>query len=111
MKIYFENGQLLPWYLLPFKYDHRVDATNGYSFCENTLDNIRKSNPESVVYTNMITALSNFYAWNNELKTSEIYMRNDSNKFVRIDELAGGKIRCSQNVMAMYRAGMFGNIY
>lgn len=110
MKIYFENGRLLPQFMLPFKYDYHVDAADGYSCCENTLRSIKRICPESVVYTNMITALSNFYAWNEKLKTPEIYMRNDSGKFVRIDELAHGKIRCSQNVMAMYRAGVFGNV-
>ena len=110
MKIYFEDGRLLPQMVLPFEYDYKVDAVEGYSSCENFLRFILAVNPESVVYTNMITALSNFYAWNKELQAPEIYMRNDSNDFVRIDELAHGKIRCSQNVMAMYRAGMFGNI-
>ena len=109
MKIYFENGQLLPPHMLPFRYDHHIDAGEGYSFCEEALRWIKRNEPESVVYTNMITALSNFYAWNMELKAPEIYMRNDAKKFVRIDELHGN-IRMSQNVMAMYRAGMFGNI-
>lgn len=110
MKIYFEDGQLLPQSMLPFKYNHKVDASNGYSDCENALRWIKENDPESVVYTNQITALSNFYAWNKALKVPEIYMRDDSKKFVRIDELAHGEIRCSQNVMAMYRAGVFGNI-
>lgn len=110
MQIYFENGPLLPKSKLSFEYDYAVDAGGGYSYCENTLRFILRTDPGSVVYTNMITALSNFYAWNNALKTSEIYIRNDSDVFVRIDELSHGKIRCSQNVMAMYRAGMFGNI-
>lgn len=112
MKIYFEDGRLLPQDMLPFQYNYKVDATNGYSNCENTLRLIRARKPNSVVYTNMITALSNFYAWNDELEAPEIYMRDDHSKeFVRIDKLAGGQIRRSQNVMAMYRAGVFGNIY
>jgi hypothetical protein len=110
MKIYFENGELLNHSKLPFKHYYRVDAATGYTPCENALRWIKKDDPESIVYTNQITALSNFYAWNQELQTPEIYMRNDSGEFIRIDELAQRKIRCSQNVMAMYRAGIFGNV-
>jgi hypothetical protein len=111
MKIYFEDGQLLPQSMLPFKYHYKVDAYIGYSDCENALRWIKENDNDSVVYTNQITALSSFYAWNAELKTHEIYMRNDSKEFVRIDELADRELRCAQNVMAMYRAGVFGNIH
>lgn len=110
MKVYFEDGQLLPQSKLPFKYNYKIDAANGYSYCEIMLREIRKNDPKSVIYTNMITALSNFYAWNEELKVPEIYMRDDSSKFIRIDKLAQGEIRRAQDVMAMYRAGVFGNI-
>ena len=111
MKIYFEDGQLLPQSMLPFEFRHKVDASEGYSYCENALKWIRKNDPNSVVYTNMVTALSNFYAWNDKLDTPEIYMRDNSKKFVRIDELYGGKIRRFQGVMNMYRSGVFGNIF
>lgn len=110
MKVYFEDGQLLPQSMLPFKYNYKIDAANGYSCCEVILRKIHENDPKSVIYTNTITALSNFYAWNEELKVPEIYMRDDSSKFIRIDKLAQGKIRRAQNVMAMYRAGVFGNI-
>lgn len=110
MKIYFEDGQLLPQSMLQFKFDHQIDASEGYSYCEDALRWIDKNDPEGTVYTNMVTALSNSYTWNNELGAPEIYMRDNSKKFVRIDELYGGRIRVSQNVMAMYRSGLFGNI-
>ena len=110
MKIYFENGYLLPKSELPFERNYSINAGCGYSYCENTLRYLNKYYPESVVYTNMVTALSNFYAWNDELGAPEIYMRNESGEFVRIDELAKGKIRRAQNVMAMYLSGVFGNV-
>lgn len=110
MKIYFENGRLLPKSQLPFQYDFFINAGNGYSACEHDLNAIRRHFPDSVVYTNMITALSNSYAWNSELKAPEIYMRDDSGEFTRIDKLAKGPIRYGQNVMSMYRAGVFGNV-
>lgn len=110
MKIYFENGRLLSYVKLPAERYYIVNARDGYSPCEETLRWIKDNDPEAVVYTNQITALSNFYAWNDELNAPEIYMRNEECEFTRIDELAYGKIRRSQNVMAMFRAGVFGNI-
>lgn len=110
MKIYFEDGQLLPQYKLPFKYDHKIDAGEGYSYCENAMWWLRDNEPNSVVYTNMVTVLSNTFSWNEKEKAPEIYMRNENKEFTRIDKLAGGRIRYAQNVSAMYRAGVFGNI-
>lgn len=111
MKIYFEDGRLLRPSDLPFKYDHAVDAKEGYSSCEKAFLRIRDNEPASVVYTNHLGALSNFYAWNAKENAPEIYMRrNYTNEFVRIDELAGGRIRISQRVMTMYLCGVFGNI-
>lgn len=110
MKIYFEDGQLLPQSMLPFKYDHAIDAGEGYSYCENAMWWLRDHEPNSIVYTNMVTILSNTFAWNEKEKTPEIYMRNENKEFTRIDKLACGQIRYAQNVSAMYRAGVFGNI-
>lgn len=110
MKIYFENGQLLPQDMLPFKYDHKIDAGEGYSYCENAMWWLRDNEPNSVVYTNMVTVLSNTFAWNKEENAPDIYMRDDNRKFTRIDKLSQGQIRYAQNVCAMYRAGVFGNI-
>lgn len=110
MKIYFEDGQLLPQSMLSFKYDHAIDAGEGYSYCENAMWWLHDHEPNSVVYTNMVTILSNTFAWNEALKVPEIYMRNVNKEFTRIDELACGQIRYAQNVSAMYRAGVFGNI-
>lgn len=96
--------------MLPFKYDNRIDAGEGYSYCENSMWWLLENEPNNVVYTNMVTVLSNTFAWNEEEKTPDIYMRDDNGKFTRIDVLARGQIRYAQNVMAMYRAGVFGNI-
>lgn len=110
MKIYFEDGQLIPRDMLPFQYDHKVDAGEGYSFCENAMWWLLKNDPNSVVYTNMVTVLSNTFAWNKNENVPEIYMRNENKEFTRIDKLARGQIRYAQNVSAMYRSGVFGNI-
>ena len=111
MKIYFENGRLLPQPMLPFHFNRKIDAAEGYSYCEDLMWKLKETNPDCVVYTNMVTLLSNTYAWNKELGVPEIYMRNDNGEFTRIDKLAQGQIRYAQNVMAMYRAGVFGNIW
>jgi hypothetical protein len=110
MKIYFEDGQLIPQSMLPFKCDHAIDASEGYSYCENAMWWLLKNEPDSVVYTNMVTVLSNTFAWNEKEKAPEIYMRNENKEFARIDKIARGQIRYAHNIMAMYRSGVFGNI-
>lgn len=111
MKIYFEDGQLRRPDSLPFKYDHAIDAGEGYSYGESALRWIRENNPESVVYTNLVTAISNFYAWNETLRAPEIYMRRgDTNEFVRIDALTDRELRAPHNLMHLYMSNAFGNI-
>lgn len=111
MKIYFEDGQLLPQSMLPFKYDHKVDAADGYSFCDDALEYLRCNEPRCVVYTNMITALHNIYAWNRDYGVFEIYMRCGKDKtFHRIDELTQRELREGHNIMHMYMANEFRNL-
>ena len=108
MKIYFEDGELRPvWSEIPYKIDVGIDARFGYSFCEDMLLTFKHNNYDAVVYTNMITALRNEYAWNEELKVSEIYIRNKDGKFTRINELTEKCLREGHNIMRMYIAGAF----
>ena len=107
MKIYFEDGELkgvldeIPYIFLP------LDATHGFSFCDNFLYKMKQTNYDAVIYTNMITALSNEYAWNKELEVPEIYIRNKDGIFTRIDELTQRMLREGHNIMRMYIAGEF----
>lgn len=112
MKIYFEDGQLLPQDMLPFKCDHMIDAGEGYSYCENALDYILANDPCSVVYTNMLTALDREYAWNRDYGVFEIYMRcGEDRAWHRIDELTQRELREGHNIMKMYIANEFKNIW
>ena len=70
---------------------------------------LKQTNNRAVVYTNQITALSNEYAWNNELKAPEIYIRNKDGIFTRIDNLTNKILREAHNIMRMYIAGAFRN--
>jgi hypothetical protein len=111
MKIYFEDGKLLPQDMLPFKYDHKIDAGEGYSYCEDALQYLRANEPRSVVYTNTITALCNIFAWNRDYGVFEIYMRcENDNAFHRIDKLTQRELREAHNIMKMYMANEFGNL-
>jgi hypothetical protein len=111
MKIYFEDGRLLPQYKLPFKYDHKIDAGDGYSDCEYALDYLCANDPGSVVYTNTIIALHRQYAWNRDYGVFEIYMRCGEDKvFHRIDELTQRELREAHNIMSMYMANEFRNL-
>lgn len=108
MKIYFEDGQLLPQYMLSFQYDYKIDAGEGYSYCDDALEWIRVNAPQSIVYTNMITALHREYAWNDDCRVFEIYMRCGKDKtWHRIDELTPRELRQAHNIMHMYMANEF----
>jgi hypothetical protein len=108
MKIYFEDGQLLPKDMLPFKCAHTIDAGEGYSYCDGALEWIRYNDPRSVVYTNTIIALHNIYAWNDDCGIFEVYMRCGKNRaFHRIDELTQRELRYAHNIMKMYMNGEF----
>ena len=112
MKIYFEDGQLLPQSMLPFKYDHKIDAGEGYSYCDDALEYLRVNDPCGVVYTNMISALYNRYAWNRDYGCFEIYMRcKEDNAFHLIQELTQRELREAHNIMKMYMANEFRTLY
>ena len=112
MKIYFEDGQLLPKDMLPFKCNHTIDAGEGYSYCEDALEWLRYNDPCSVVYTNSIIALCNKYAWNIDYGVFEIYMRCGKDKaFHMIDKLTQRELREGHNIMKMYMANKFRKLW
>ncbi len=111
MKIYFEDGKLKDDIRneIPYELNLILDATYGYQYCDDLLYKMKHYNKNAIVYTNVITALKNEYAWNEELKASEIYIRNKDGVFTRIDELTSKCLREAHNIMRMYIAGTFGN--
>ena len=112
MKIYFEDGELLPVKRLSFKYDCKIDAKYGYSYCVKHLDALlNMGRSEMVIYTNSLIALDNQYAWNDELNVPEIYIRAGEHMvFTRIDELTTREFKARHDIMAMYIANEFGNL-
>lgn len=110
MKIYFEDGKLRNTNQLPIKPDFIVNAEEGVNANINYLDNVYHVNPNGIVYTNSIFAFSNQYAWNEELKVPEIYIRTGEHMlFTRIDELTNRELREGHNLAKMYVAGEFDN--
>ena len=108
MKIYFEDGELVTSGYLPIKDYYAIDASKGYSHNEERLDRIREKDYNATVYTNQITALSNEYCWNEELKVPELYIRAGEHMvFTRIDELTEKELRFAHNLMKMYINGAF----
>ena len=113
MKIYFEDGKLVSTNRLPIiKVDFTVDATYGVSDTINILDELKQRETEDgenlVIYTNSIFAFSNRYAWNEELKVPEIYIRAGQHMvFKRIDELTSRELREGHNLAKMYVSGEF----
>ena len=109
MKIYFEDGVLRSISDVDDNIDIMLDAKYGYSYCDCTLYKLKQDGYHYTVYTNAITALRNEFAWNNELKVPEIYIRNKDGIFTRIDKLTNRELREAHNIMRMYIAGEFGN--
>ena len=108
MKIYFEDGMLRDSSQLPFRRYTLVNAVCGVSRNISVLDELLESEPNAIVYTNSIFAFSNRYAWNEELKVPEIYIRSgEKGEFVRIDQLTTKELRYAHNLGKMYVAGSF----
>jgi hypothetical protein len=108
MKIYFEDGDLVNSLLLSVHIDYKVDAARGVSYNIEQLDLLNENQPGVVIYTNSIFAFNNRYAWNEELKAPEIFIRaGESGKWVRIDKLTNRELRRAHNLAHMYVAGEF----
>ena len=108
MRIYFEDGLLIEPGNLPEKVQYVVHAEHGVNNNIVSLDAIQTKNSNAVVYTNSIFAFNNRYAWNEELKLPEIYIRaGTENNFVRIDELTYRELKEGHNLAKMYVSGEF----
>lgn len=110
MKIYFEDGTLRNLNQLPSLIDYEVDAKNGISANINFLDELNQEEEDITIYTNSIFAFSNRYAWNENLKVPEIYIRAGEHMvFTRIDKLTTRELREGHNLAKMYVSGEFDN--
>ena len=108
MKIYFEDGKLVTSGYLPIVDYYAIDAKYGVSSNMAQLDTLRECEPNAIVYTNQIVALDNEYAWNEELKAPEIYIRAGKHMiFTRIDELTTRELRAGHNIAKMWISGEF----
>jgi len=110
MKIYFEDGPLSIINHFPEGTDYIVYATYGVTNNINILDELKKLNEPLIIYTNSIFAFDNRYAWNEELKVPEIYIRTGEDRvFTRIDKLTNRELREGHNLAKMYISGEFYN--
>lgn len=110
MKIYFEDGELLHFSLLPVMPKYEVYANEGVTDNIELLDLIAEKDAEAIIYTNSIFAFNNMYAWNEELRVPEIYIRaGEDMVFTRIDKLTNRELRQGHNLARMYVAGEFDN--
>lgn len=108
MKIYFEDGKLVNLKRLPVIPDYVVDASDGVSENINLLSNLYSNNHDCVIYTNSIFAFSNRYAWNENLKLPEIFIRDNLHGlFTNITNLTNRELREGHNLGKMYVNGEF----
>ena len=110
MKIYFEDGALRSLNQISALIDYEMDAKNGVSANINFLDELNQEKEDLSIYTNSIFAFNNRYAWNEELKVPEIYIRaGEYMIFTRIDKLTNRELREGHNLAKMYVSGEFDN--
>jgi hypothetical protein len=114
MKIYFEDGNLRGYTSkstgIPEIVNLTLNACHGVTENIEVLEDIHEVHPDFVIYTNSIFAFNNMYAWNEELKAPEIFIRaGESGQWVRIDKLTNRELRRAHNLAHMYVAGEFEN--
>jgi hypothetical protein len=112
MKIYFEDGNLRGYTSqftgIPEVVNFTLNACRGVTENIEVLEDIHEVHPDFVIYTNSIFAFNNMYAWNEELKAPEIFIRaGESGQWVRIDKLTNRELRRAHNLAYMYVAGEF----
>lgn len=107
MKIYFEDG-LLNIINPPADTEYVVDSVYGVTNNIDLLDGLKELNEPLIIYTNSIFAFDNKYAWNEELKVPEVYIRAGEDRvFTRIDKLTNRELREGHNLAKMYINGEF----
>lgn len=116
MKIYFEDGQLISETnkMLAMMYGNvwEANAVLGVSACIRiaTAAQMEKDS-EIVIYTNCTELLNNRYAWNDELKVPEVYIRQEATgEFVRVDKCTSRELREGHDLRRMYMAGEFDSV-
>lgn len=115
MKIYFEDGELRINDIGSLSHSdlfYYIDASSGVSACYNSARLLlAQNNPNIIIYTNCLELFSNHFAWNEELKVPEIYIRHkDTWEFVRIDEATERELREGHNLAKLYVAGEFDSV-
>lgn len=111
MKIYFEDGKLVDTKRLPVRPDFIINAADGVSENINSLDNLLMNNRDCIIYTNSLLAFSNRYAWNENLRIPEIYIRdNEHGLFMNIVNFTNRELRECHNLAKMYVNVEFGNV-
>lgn len=111
MKIYFEDGELKHYSEIPFRVDSVIQASRGVTQNIELLTALMNWNPNATIYTNSIFAFDNKYAWNDDVKAPEVFIRAGRNKeFIRIDKLTDKELRRPHNLAHMYVSGAFNTI-
>lgn len=100
MKIYFEDGKLD---CKKFQRSICIDAGLGVSHCRCMFDYYSNV----TIYTNSPLAFASKYVWDTYTKTPEIYLRNRSGKWKRIDCFTDRLLHKGMNLWKLYLAGEF----
>lgn len=111
MIVYFENGSITNEALYSSNGEEmiKVDAGMGYNHCRRRLRYIDENSPfDTEIYTNSLDAFSNHWCWDEDKKIPMIYVRNENNDWVLINELTTRELRRALNLEKLYVNGEFG---
>lgn len=106
MEIYFEDGSL-DTKKIPIIPDYVIDTANGVSANIKLFYSLSVENPKCIIYTNSILALENRYAWNDERKAPDIFIRSKCGAFRKITKFTGRELRRGHNLKKLYISGEF----
>lgn len=111
MRVYFEDDVLTE--LEDFDKDsyYKIDATLGPSYCFQELYWHRKYDPETIIYTNFLNALSFDFSWDEKENKCAAYIRNDKGVWTNIQDLTDRELRFAHNIPKMYIAGEFKEMF
>ena len=107
MRIYFEDGKLLPISLADVGKYLVVDATYGPTACEKDLAWYSRRYPRDAIYTNYLGAMSFDYSWDKENDRCECYIRNSDGYWINIQNMTSRELCFSHNIPKLYMAGEF----
>lgn len=107
MRVYFEDDVLTELWDFDKDSYYKIDATLGPGACYKELNWHKRCDPETIIYTNFLNALSFDFSWDMVKNECTAYIHNSNGEWTNIQELTNKELRFAHNIPKMYLAGEF----